>query len=108
MDHPIRTGLFTLALSAGVAVAAAVIPGCYAETDPDIGYADITAAPVDVAVSPAIVYAGHPTYYAGGRWWYRDGGGRWAYYRHEPRELVRRRPVVRGAVRGDVEVEHRR
>ena len=79
-----------LALAFGCALAA----GCYADAEPAVGYADVTSAPVDVAVTPSVYYEGRPVYYGGGRWWYRDGS-RWAYYRREPAELARHRPVGR-------------
>jgi hypothetical protein len=83
------------------AVAAGVIatPGCYAYADPDVGYADVTSAPVEIEESPSVYYEGRPVFLYGDRWWYRDGRG-WRYYRREPAELHRQRPFARRVPRG--------
>ncbi len=71
--------------------------GCYATVDPQpVGYAEVTAAPVNIEASPQVVYEGHPTYFSGNRWWYRDSG-RWTYYRSEPEGLARQRAYVQRA-----------
>jgi hypothetical protein len=82
------------------AVACAVIaaPGCYAYAEPDVGYADLSSAPVGIEEYPSVYYEGRPVYLSGDRWWYRDGRG-WRYYRREPAELHRQRANAR-RVRG--------
>jgi hypothetical protein len=47
---------------AGVfAVTACSVTGCYAHVDPEpVGYADVTAAPVDIETYPSVVYGGQP------------------------------------------------
>jgi hypothetical protein len=47
--------------------------------------------PEVVATSEPVYYEGRPAYWFGGRWHYRDGRGRWAYYREEPAFLRERR-----------------
>jgi hypothetical protein len=59
-----------------------------------VGQAEIySAGPVVVPYSaPQTYYAGHPVYWYGDRWVYRDSG-RWYAYRYEPQELYRYRTV---------------
>ena len=45
---------------------------------------------VEIESYPTVVYAGRPTYWVDGRWYYRGPRG-WAYYRSEPRGLVTHR-----------------
>jgi hypothetical protein len=76
----------------GVSVAlAGAMTGCYDEEP--VGYAEVTAAPVDIETYPSVVYMGEPVYFYGGRWWHRDGA-HWSYYKDEPAELHRQRDVV--------------
>jgi hypothetical protein len=86
--------------------------GCTVEARPaePVAYADddsvdyvATGPVIDVNTYPYEVYGGRNVYYVGDRWYYRDGG-RWAYYRHEPRFLYGRRQGRRGPVRHE---EHR-
>jgi len=82
-----------------VAAAAASLAGCYASVDPPpVGYAETTAAPVDIETYPSVVYGGEPVYFYGDHWWHRDGG-RWTTFRDEPAELRAQRDVVRRAPR---------
>lgn len=93
---------FALAGSLSVMTGGAV--GCYGEVD---------EGPPSAYVSSAqpVYYDGRPAYWYGGRWYYRDGGGRWGYYRSEPRYLhdyrVRTTVHVSGPPRR-YEEEHRR
>lgn len=49
-----------------------------------------------IATSSPVYFEGHPAYWYGNRWYYRDGRN-WAYYHSEPRFLFeyrgRREPV---------------
>lgn len=73
-----------LTLVAGGAFAATA---CTVHTYPEpVGYAEVTAAPVNIEAYPSTVYEGRPVYLYEGRWYYRDGG-RWGYYRNEPPPL---------------------
>ncbi|HEY4104105.1 MAG TPA: hypothetical protein VGM44_09445 [Polyangiaceae bacterium] len=76
----------------------ALASGCYAEADAEPAYVDATVAPVDVDVAPQYYYGGRTVYFVNDHWYTRDHG-RWVYYRREPRELVRRREVIRRAPR---------
>jgi hypothetical protein len=70
------------------------VSGCAVHAHPEpVGYVELTSAPIDVEAYPSTVYDGHTVYLYNDRWYYRDGG-RWAYYRHEPRELYLRRGYV--------------
>jgi hypothetical protein len=55
-----------------------------------------TGPAIDVNTYPHEVYEGRPVYWVNNRWYYNNGG-RWAYYRHEPAPLYRRRGYVRRA-----------
>ena len=72
-------------------------PVAYADNDDAVDY-DETGPVIDVNTYPHEVYGGRNVYYVNNRWYYRDGN-RWAHYRNEPRELNRRRTVVREAPR---------
>jgi hypothetical protein len=100
-----RTRGVTLLGAAGIfAIAACSATGCYAHVAPEpVGYAEVTAAPVDIETYPSVVYDGQPVYFYGDRWWRRDGG-RWTYYHDEPAELYRRRGVVLRSPRARVRV----
>jgi hypothetical protein len=87
----------TLALALG-AMGCTVEP---AQPAPAVAYADDTVVydtgpTIDINTYPHEIYEGRPVYYVNNRWYYRDGG-RWAYYRHEPAPLYRRRAYVRQA-----------
>ncbi len=83
-----------IAAAGAVALAVGGLTGCYATVDPQpVGYAETTAAPVDIETYPSVVYDGQPVYFYGDHWWHRDGS-RWTYYRDEPAELHRQRDVV--------------
>jgi hypothetical protein len=90
---------------AGVfAITACSVTGCYAHVEPEpVGYAEVTAAPVDIETYPSVVYGGQPVYFYGDHWWYRDGA-RWSYYHDEPAELHRQREVVLRSPRARVRV----
>ncbi|HKO92862.1 MAG TPA: hypothetical protein VJU61_17020 [Polyangiaceae bacterium] len=47
---------------------------------------EVEAAPVRIYESPRVTYHGRPAYLVGTRWYY-PSGGRWVYFREEPREL---------------------
>jgi hypothetical protein len=83
-----------------IACAVVGLGGCSFHTEPAYGYAEVTAAPVDVDVYsyPHTYYLGRPVYWYRDRWYYRDGG-RWYYYRDEPPPLYeyRRRGYVQQA-----------
>lgn len=67
--------------------------GCVVrETAEPVEYAEVDPG-VDVTVYPHEDYEGRTVYWVHDRWYYRDGG-RWRYYRVEPRELHRRRVIV--------------
>jgi hypothetical protein len=106
----LRSTKFILASSAFALALGSM--GCTVETRPaqPVAYADDdgveydTAGPViDVNTYPHEVYGGRTVYYVGNNWYYRGDGGRWAHYRHEPRELYRRRTYVRQAPRAHEE-----
>jgi hypothetical protein len=63
--------------------------------DDGVAYDDVGPT-IDINTYPHEVYEGRPVYYVNNRWYYHDGG-RWAYYRHEPAPLYRRRAYVRRA-----------
>ena len=83
-----------LGSSGAVAFVLVVGSGCHAYVEPDVGYATVTSAPVDIETYPSVSYEGRPVYFYGDRWWYRDGR-RWTYYRDEPVQLHRERAHVR-------------
>jgi hypothetical protein len=71
---------------------AAGLTGCY--DDYEAGYEVDPAsypAPAYVATVAPVYYEGRPAYWYGNRWYFRDGGGRWGYYRSEPRYLYQYR-----------------
>jgi len=47
---------------------------------------EVDTVPVRIYESPRTTYHGHPAYLVGTRWYY-SSGGRWVYFREEPREL---------------------
>jgi hypothetical protein len=88
--------------------------GCVARTyGSGYGYVQATPAPVvvaptntvtyttvdfDAGSTPYVVYEGRPTYYYGGAWYYREGGG-WRGYSngYEPDYLRHQRVVITGS-----------
>lgn len=82
-----------------LALASLGTSGCYDEVYGDPAYYPSDAI---VATEEPVYYDGFPTYFYGGRWFYRDGN-RWSYYRSEPSYLRQYRgahPAVRrGGVR---------
>jgi len=81
------------ALAVGVL---ALASGCVARVGEPVAYAEADYVPATITTYPSTVYEGRTVYYYGDRWYYRDGG-RWAYYRHEPAPLYRRRAYVQAA-----------
>ena len=47
---------------------------------------EVETVPVRIYESPRVTYHGRPAYLVGTRWYY-SSGGRWVYFREEPREL---------------------
>jgi hypothetical protein len=88
----LRSLLVLGAVVADLALAGAAT-GCYADEPQPVGYAETTAAPVDIDTYPSVMYLGQPVYFYGDHWWHRDGG-RWSYYKTEPAELHKQRDVV--------------
>ena len=63
------------------------LSGCYAVVDPyDPGY----PPPGYIATATPYYYLGYPTYWWGGRWYWRQGGT-WHYHRAEPPVLRQHR-----------------
>jgi hypothetical protein len=56
----------------------------------------VAPQPVNVYAYPHTVYRGATVYYVDGHW-YHQRGQHWAYYRHEPPDLVRHRNHVETA-----------
>jgi hypothetical protein len=87
--------------------------GCYATLTPGVpggyeGDEEVTEGPppVQIETYPAVIYAGTPHYYVGGRWYRRTPRG-WGYYRKEPAPLVQRRPPPRPQERHDERPQER-
>jgi hypothetical protein len=51
---------------------------------------EVDSVPPRIYDSPRVTYHGRPAYLVGTRWYY-SSGGRWVYFREEPRELRRYR-----------------
>jgi hypothetical protein len=47
---------------------------------------EVETVPVRLHENPRVMYHGHPAYLVGTRWYYPHGG-RWVYFKEEPREL---------------------
>jgi hypothetical protein len=83
---------FALALGAIVAGTTACMVG-----DPEVEYGGGGGAYSDyppddyIATADPYYYNGYASYYYGGRWYFRDGGGRWGHYNREPSGLRSRR-----------------
>jgi hypothetical protein len=60
-----------------------------ADADEEVYYAE-SAPVVEIETYPMVMYAGRPSYWVDGRWYYRGPRG-WAYYRNEPRGIVTQR-----------------
>jgi hypothetical protein len=84
MAHTLRHFVPAVALVG----AALLLPGCYAGVDDDVAYYPSAGF---VATAQPVFYDGHASYWYNGHWVYRDGGGRWGYYRSEPGYLAGRR-----------------
>jgi hypothetical protein len=88
--------------SAGVRAAGAwlslavALGGCAVHATPDVGYVEVSSAPIDVRGYPYAFYDDRVVYYVGDRWMYNDGG-RWFYYVNEPAPLHRHRVYVQQA-----------
>lgn len=68
-------------------VLALALTGCLATVGVDGDYVDEGYPPdAYVATATPYYYEGHPSYYWGGQWYWRDGG-RWRGYRAEPAPL---------------------
>lgn len=112
MGYALRPRLSALLLVAALSF----VPACFAAGP---AYVDVAYVPRNYATYPSYVYDGANVYYIDGRW-YRQYGGRWVYYRSEPRDLYRyrthshvvvappaRRPVYRAPPRHDHRDERR-
>jgi hypothetical protein len=82
--------LSNVAFAALLALVTAGTAGCYGEVDEE------GPPPGFVATASPVYYEGHPAYWYGNRWYYRDGAG-WGAYRSEPGYLRNYR--VQGGVR---------
>jgi hypothetical protein len=71
--------------------------GCYARAGVEPAYVETTYVPAHVERYPSYYYDGRTVYLIDGRWYYRQPGGRWVYYRREPPVLYRQRITVRQA-----------
>lgn len=94
----LRRIVFTVALGASVVATA----GC-GGLEMDAGYPGGDGSgygdyPSDayIATTEPVYYDGYPSYWYGGRWYYRNGGG-WNHYDREPAGLYQRR--MQGAQR---------
>ena len=93
----------SLVAAASVVPLALLVSGCQAEVEPAPAYVttgavyDAEPAPVNIETYPSVVYEGHPSYFYNNHWYYRDRDSHWTYYRQEPPELHRRRPVMQAA-----------
>jgi hypothetical protein len=74
---------------------------------------EVDTVPVRMYESPRATYHGRPAYLVGTRWYY-SSGGRWVYFREEPRELRHfretrghARPPARATKHRDEHVEPR-
>jgi len=84
--------MFSRILGATLLCAAATaMSGCEVSAYPDNTYDDGYPPDEYIATTTPVYYEGHAAYWYGNRWYYRDGGGRWAHYDHEPAGLAARR-----------------
>ena len=69
---------------------------------PTAGYYSTSDYPPDeyIATTEPVYFEGHASYWYGGQWYYRDGGGRWGHYDREPGYLYQRRMAAPPARRG--------
>jgi len=81
-----------LAAAARLAPLATVLvaAGCYADVEGPPGY---YPPPAYVATVDPVFYEGHAVYWYGEHWAYREGSGRWNYYRSEPAFLASHRAM---------------
>jgi hypothetical protein len=94
-----RTMLSSIAFTLVVATVAGT-SGCMVD-DPDVAYDGNVGVGVGVygdyppdayiATTEPFYYNGYPSYWYGGRWYFRGGDGRWGHYNHEPSGLYSRR-----------------
>lgn len=98
----IVTKLVKLVAAGSLALGALGVTGCYADV-----YGDPAYYPSDgfVATEDPVYYDGQATYFYGGRWYYRNGGG-WSAYRSEPAYLRQYRAAHPGVARGARSVGH--
>jgi hypothetical protein len=82
------TAMLRRLVPAALTGASLALAGCYAGVDDDVAYYPSAGF---VATAQPVFYEGHATYWYNGHWVYRDGGGRWGYYRSEPGYLSQRR-----------------
>jgi hypothetical protein len=86
-----------------------LLSGCYARETVGPPAVEVTAGVPDaIETYPSTTYEGRPVYLYRDHWYYRDGGGRWAYYRDEPAPLHEHRMRVQPPRRVEPPHEERR
>src|ERR1700691_2610576 len=108
MNRPLAV-VSKLVLACLAVVAVASLSGCAEEVavaPPPQPAVAVGIYPPDayIATAAPVYYNGVPSYYYGGRWYYRNAGA-WAYYGAEPAYLASRRGYgygYRGGVRYNV------
>jgi hypothetical protein len=88
MAHAMVTKILGAAL---LCAAATATSGCEVSAYPDNTYDDGYPPADYIATVQPVYYEGHAAYWYGNRWYYRDAGGRWGHYDHEPAALASRR-----------------
>jgi len=94
MSHLIRASLRAAACAVALGATVACISGCggvEVTGEYPVGYYDGYPPDAYIATTDPIYFEGHAAYWYGGFWYYRDGGGRWGHYDHEPAGLYARR-----------------
>jgi hypothetical protein len=81
MGLAVTLGVATAGCGVGVDVGGEYPDGAYGDYPPD----------AYIATTEPVYYDGFASYWYGGRWYYRDGGGRWNHYDREPAALAQRR-----------------
>ena len=75
-------------VACGVALGAllAISAGCELEAGPayPVVVNDQCVSDEYIATTEPVYYEGRASYWCGGVWYYRDGGGRWGHYDREP------------------------
>jgi len=92
-----------------IAASACVLSACAAEvatTPADTVYVSSTTVPVNIETFPSTEYEGRTVYLWGGRWYYRDNGGRYSYFRKEPEALRAHRTRIESEPRRPTEARH--